>query len=156
MGRLLFLQHSPLTMWRVYTPRFRWWLVVVANNFQSVCKPLFITSGNASFNKKNLQIFLQIFLKSFLMDDLSTLHYIHYWCWWPGVVTSQGIISHGIDIVVPEYSNPSNSRVNALSPEDAYMRQWTGSRLVLIMAIRQIGGKPVYEWMLTYCLLNPW
>ena len=34
-------------------------------------------------------------------------------CWWPGDAESQGITSHGIDRVVPEYSGFSNIRVDS-------------------------------------------
>ena len=38
----------------------------------------------------------------------------------------------------------------------AYMRQWTRSALVQIMACRLFGVKPLPEPTLTYCQLNPW
>ena len=44
-----------------------------------------------------------------------------------------------------------------LSPRSAvYMRQWTGSALVQIMACRLVGAKPLSEPTLVYCLLGPW
>ena len=33
-------------------------------------------------------------------------------CWWPDDARSQGISSHGIDLVIPEYSGISTERVN--------------------------------------------
>ena len=40
--------------------------------------------------------------------------------------------------------------VNSLRPSDAYMRCWTGSSLVQIMACRLFGAKPLSEPMLEY------
>ena len=45
---------------------------------------------------------------------------------------------------------------NALRPDDAYMRHWTGSSLVHVMAYRLIGAKPLPEAMVTYCQLDHW
>ena len=44
--------------------------------------------------------------------------------------------------------------VNLLRPSDAYMRRWTGSSLVQIMALRLFGTKPLSEPMLEYCWLD--
>ena len=41
--------------------------------------------------------------------------------------------------------------LNSLRPSDAYMRRWTGSSLVQIMACRLFGAKPLSEPMLEYC-----
>ena len=41
--------------------------------------------------------------------------------------------------------------LNSLRPSDAYMRRWTGSSLVHIMACRLFGAKPLSEPMLKYC-----
>ena len=41
--------------------------------------------------------------------------------------------------------------VNSLRPSDAYMRRWTGSSLLQIMACRLFGAKPLSEPMLEYC-----
>ena len=40
---------------------------------------------------------------------------------------------------------------NPLRPSDAYMRRWTGSSLVQIMACRLFGAKPLSELMLENC-----
>ena len=45
--------------------------------------------------------------------------------------------------------------LNSSPPCAAYMRQWTGSALVQIMACRLFGAKPLPEPMLTYCRLDP-
>ena len=42
---------------------------------------------------------------------LSYLHSQYHDCWWPGDMRSQGIMSHGIDLVLPEYSNLCTRRV---------------------------------------------
>ena len=39
-------------------------------------------------------------------------------------------------------------------PSAAFMRQWTGSSLVQVMACRLFGAKPLPETMLTYCQLD--
>ena len=49
----------------------------------------------------------------------------------------------------------SQFRVNSSPPSAAYMRRWTGSALVQIMACRLDGAKPLSEPMLTYCELDP-
>ena len=45
--------------------------------------------------------------------------------------------------------------INTSSPSAAYMRQWTGSALVQVMACRLFGVKPLPEPMLPYCQLGP-
>ena len=47
-----------------------------------------------------------------------------------------------------------NSGVNASFPGAAYMRQWTGSALVQIMAWRLFDAKPLCEPMLVYYQLD--
>ena len=46
--------------------------------------------------------------------------------------------------------------ITSAPPSAAYMRQWTGSSLVQIMACRLFGVKPLPEPMLPYCELDPW
>ena len=41
--------------------------------------------------------------------------------------------------------------INSLRPSDAYMRRWTGSSLVQIIACRLFGAKPLSEPMQGYC-----
>ena len=43
---------------------------------------------------------------------------------------------------------------NALRPDDAYMRHWTRSSLVHVMACRLVGAKPLPETMMAYCQLD--
>ena len=45
--------------------------------------------------------------------------------------------------------------VNSSLPSATYIRQWTGLALVQIMACRLNGAKPLFEPVLTYCLLDP-
>ena len=45
--------------------------------------------------------------------------------------------------------------INVSPPNAAYMRQWTGSALVQIMACRLFGAKPLPEPMLTDYQLEP-
>ena len=45
--------------------------------------------------------------------------------------------------------------LNSSPPSDAYMRHWTGTALVQVMACRLFGAKPLPEPMLTYCQLDP-
>ena len=56
-------------------------------------------------------------LKSFLGEDkdLFTLLSQYHGCWCPGDVRSQGINSHGIDLVLLEWSSFSTRRVNSLT-----------------------------------------
>ena len=46
--------------------------------------------------------------------------------------------------------------INSSPPSAAYMRPWTSSALVQIMACRLSGAKPLPEPMLPYCYLDPW
>ena len=48
------------------------------------------------------------------------------------------------------------SWINSSSPSAAYIRWWTVSSLVQIMACRLFGTKPLPEPMLTYCQLDSW
>ena len=48
-----------------------------------------------------------------------------------------------------------NPVLNSLRPSDAYMRRWTGSSLLQIMAFRLVGAKPLSEPMLGYCKFEP-
>ena len=48
------------------------------------------------------------------------------------------------------------SRLNSYPLSAAYMRQWTGSSLVQIMACRLFGAKPLSKPMLGYCQLDSW
>ena len=53
---------------------------------------------------------------------------------------------------------PETLHVNT-SPSSAayiYLRQWTGSALVQVMACRLFGAKPLPEPMLAYCRLDSW
>ena len=40
---------------------------------------------------------------------------------------------------------------NSSTPSDTYMRQWTGSALVQVIARRLLGAKPLPKPMLTHC-----
>ena len=46
--------------------------------------------------------------------------------------------------------------INSSHPSAAYMRQWTGSALVQVMACRLFGAKLLPEPMLAYCQLDSW
>ena len=45
---------------------------------------------------------------------------------------------------------------NSSPPSAAFMRQWTWSSLVQVMACRLFGAKPLPEPMLAYCQLDYW
>ena len=42
------------------------------------------------------------------------LHSQYHGCWWPNNERSQGISSHGIDLILQEYFNVSTTRVNPM------------------------------------------
>ena len=70
---------------------------------------------------KNIIIFMIILrwhnkLKSFLMEDkdLFILYSQYHGCWWPDDTQSQGIISHGSDLVCPKYSGFSTRGTNSV------------------------------------------
>ena len=55
----------------------------------------------------------------------------------------------------PVHSQKDGSRgLNSSPPSTTYMRQWTGSALVQVMACRLFGAKPLPEPMLIYCQLD--
>ena len=41
-------------------------------------------------------------------------------------------------------------------PSASYMRRWTGSALVQVMAYRLFGAEPLPEPMLVFCQSDPW
>ena len=69
-----------------------------------------------------------------------------------------------MDLVLPGFRTVIYSRVismnqvstfiNSSPPSDEYMRRWTGSALVQVMACRLFGAKPLPESMLPYCQLD--
>ena len=61
-----------------------------------------------------------------------------------------------IDLYCLQHQNNSFRNVKSSPPSAAYMRLWTGSALVQVMACRLFGAKPLPEPMLTYCQLEPW
>ena len=58
------------------------------------------------------------------------------------------------------YSDPTSTTIwkslNSSPPSAAYMRKWTGSALVQVMACRLFGAKPLPEPMPVYCWLDPY
>ena len=46
--------------------------------------------------------------------------------------------------------------INSSLPNAAYLRQWTGSSLVQVMACRLFSAKPLLETILLYCQLDSW
>ena len=46
--------------------------------------------------------------------------------------------------------------INSSPPNATYMRQWTGSALVQVMACRLFGARPLPELMPSNCRLDPW
>ena len=51
-------------------------------------------------------------------------------------------------VIIDEYKTDQDT-LNSSSPSTAYMRLWTGSALVQIMAYRLIGAKPLSETILS-------
>ena len=47
-------------------------------------------------------------------------------------------------------------QMNSSPHSAAYMRRWTGSSLVQVMACRLFGAKPLPEPMMAYCQLDSW
>ena len=76
-------------------------------------------------------------------------------CWWLG--------NTQVPVHQPWYW-PSYSRIfhfqhqngNPFPPSAAYMRQWTGSALIQVMACCLYGTKPLPEPMLPFCQLDSW
>ena len=54
------------------------------------------------------------------------------------------------------HANPIIFQGNSSAPRAVYMRQWTGSALVQVMACRPFGVKPLPEPMIAYCQLDSW
>ena len=68
------------------------------------------------------------------------------------VEVSASIVCIGLQDIWP---NELLKWLNSSPPGAAYMRQWTWSALIQIMASRLDGAKPLSEPMLTYCQLDP-
>ena len=60
---------------------------------------LFLSSGNPSYRRQG---------------PVYIMHNQYHGCWWSGVPRSQVISSHGIHLVIPEYSGFSTKSVNSL------------------------------------------
>ena len=71
---------------------------------------------------------------------------------WP--VTRKMFPLDGVIIVMAKWDF-TRAYFNSSPPGAAYMRQWTGSALVQIMACRLVGAKPLPGPMLEYCQLDP-
>ena len=80
--------------------------------------------GNINTHVGNLYLFIWIEMVQVIeilpMEDKDSfiLHSQHHVCWCPGYARSQGISSHGIDLVLPGYSGFSTIGVNALTTGD--------------------------------------
>ena len=61
--------------------------------------------------------------------------------------TLSGILKQG---------NRFHYTLHSFPPSSAYMRQWSGPKLVQVMACRMFDAKPLPEPMLPYCRLDPW
>ena len=91
-----------------------------------------------------------------------TCQYYHQYhgCWWPDDIRNQGMSRQGTVLVPMKYFLAHIARVhidfNPSPPSAAYMRRWTGSALVQVMACRLFGAKPLLEPMLAYCQLDSW
>ena len=95
----------------------------------------------------------------------SSIEEVSY-CFWRSSVKFQGHTGWKIDDLDPiwvrllgrsQLSNPSDLPCYYSSPPIAtYMRQWTGSALVQVMACCLFGTKPLPEPMLVYCQLYSW
>ena len=81
---------------------------------------------------------------TFLYLAIEVLRYI-VGCHWPWFMEQNTIGSH---IKCGNFNSPP--------PSAAYMRRWTRSALVQVMAWRLSGTKPLPEPMLTYYQLDPW
>ena len=75
---------------------------------------------------------------------------LHWFRWWLVAPGGRAITSGSL----PHYLRLQC--VNAYPPSAAYMRQWTGSTLVQVMACRLFGAQPLPEPMLAYCQLDSW
>ena len=67
-------------------------------------KNIFAFSSTSCQNPSSTKTWTHLFLR-----------YQYHGCWCPGDSCPQGISSHGIDIVIPEYSSLSTTRVNSLA-----------------------------------------
>ena len=66
-------------------------------------------------------------------------------------IQSKGICRHNSKAKFKTHvSGTFSQRINSFLPSAAYMRKWSGSALVQVMACRLLGAKPLPELMLTY------
>ena len=73
-----------------------------------------------------------------------------FMCQWTAEVYHQSLVQ----VMVSGW--PLKAIDYTLGPDDTYMRQWTGSSLVQVMACCLGGTKPLPEPMMTYCQFDPW
>ena len=62
---------------------------------------------------------------------------------------------HPASYISGKFASWLQRNVNSSPPSATYMRRWTESALIQIMACRLDGAKPLSEPMLTYCQLCP-
>ena len=129
-------------------------------------KFLFNNFLNFNFHFRKYKVYLHLLpfantemvqvVESFLVQgkDPCILHIQYHGCCCPGSLHHQGTSSNVGNLVIPEYSGFNTRKVkchklfNSSPPSAAYMRQWTGSALVQVMAWRLFGAKPLPEPML--------
>ena len=66
------------------------------------------------------------------------------------------VVFLAIETLVTNLSEIWINAFNSSPPSAAYMRHWTGSALVQIMACRLFDTKPLSKPILRYCQLDPW
>ena len=114
------------------------WLMILGNvendSLQYHLKqPINMWPNGILTNYSSLQVRLLIFviLKLFRVEQNSIYIFYNFW------------------------AIPRGRPFNSSPPSAAYMRRWTGSALVEVMACRRFGAKPLLEPMLAYCQLDP-
>ena len=72
------------------------------------------------------------------------------------VTFSESVTTSYVNVTNPKsHTKVLTDFVNSSPPSDAYIRQWTGSALIQIMACRLFGAKPLSKPMHGYWQLDP-
>ena len=124
---------------------------------------LFQYKSNAMLEEDHIQLriwhqpWFRLRVIIFMRPSLNHDCWVSIEWWWPGA-TAPG---HQQSLYwSPGNNAPANVSshqwLNSSPPSAAYMRQWTESSLVQVMACRLFGTKPLPEPMLAYCQLDSW
>ena len=98
-------------------------------------------------------LFFQISSNSYLKRTKKNVSHLHIFSYifWVNLVILESLWL----LITPNFSSDEYFLTSVTHLPDAYIRQWTGSSLVQVMACRLFGAKPLPETLLAYSQLDP-